>query len=177
MIDKRSCDICGLSETELRLEQISDTLPLQVDEDGLWICNVCQKRLTTKPPAQELTLNLDEKLVALVGKSAGAICRTLELPFVPPFDGVIEAASKIAYDQDRYMSAWAVRLTVARWHHRVACIRRACKCAGGPGWNCKHSNNQVNFCMNTKHSEKQGATFWLIKGNNFLISTSPTESP
>jgi len=112
MTEERSCDICGLSDASLRLEQMSDTLPLQIDEDGLWICNECQKRLTTKSTTQELLHDLDEKLVALVGKSAGAICRTLELPFVPPFDVVIEAASNIAYDQDRYMSAW---LFVSLW--------------------------------------------------------------
>ena len=33
-------------------------------------------------------------------------------PFVPPYQTVIEAASNIAYDQDRYMSAW---LFVTQW--------------------------------------------------------------
>ena len=55
---------------------------------------------------------LDEALQPLVGKSAGAICRTLELPFAPPYESIIKAASNIAYDQDRYMSAW---LFVTQW--------------------------------------------------------------
>ena len=62
--------------------------------------------------AQELEVDLDEALQALIGKSAGAICRTLELPFVPPYDIVIEAATRIAYDQDLYMSAWVF---VTQW--------------------------------------------------------------
>ena len=48
----------------------------------------------------------------MVGKSAGAICRTLNLPYVPPYRSVIDAASRIAYDEDRYMSAW---LFVTQW--------------------------------------------------------------
>ena len=55
---------------------------------------------------------MDEALQPLVGKSAGAICRTLELPFEPPFKTVIRAASLIAYDHDLFMSAW---LFVTQW--------------------------------------------------------------
>ncbi len=112
MIEERSCDICGRSEAALQLQQTSETPPLQIDDDGLWICKACKKRLITKPQAQEFILDLDEKLMAIVGKSAGAICRTLELPHMLPYKGVIEAASIIAYDQDRYMSAW---LFVSQW--------------------------------------------------------------
>jgi hypothetical protein len=66
----------------------------------------------TSPTTQDSAFDLDEALQPLVGKSAGAICRTLELPFVPPYKIVIEAASKIAYDRDLYMSAW---LFVTQW--------------------------------------------------------------
>ncbi len=59
-----------------------------------------------------ITHDLDEKLAPLVGNSAGAICRTLELSYVPPYKSVIDAASKIGYDQDLYMSAW---LFVSQW--------------------------------------------------------------
>ena len=55
---------------------------------------------------------LIEGLEALAGKSAGAICLTLNLPYEPPYQSVIDAASKIAYDEDRYMSAWSF---VAQW--------------------------------------------------------------
>jgi len=55
---------------------------------------------------------LDEKLKALIGHSAGAICRTLDLPYEPPYQSIIDAASKIAYDEDRYMSAWSF---VTQW--------------------------------------------------------------
>ena len=53
-----------------------------------------------------------EELRALVGKSAGAICYTLNLPYEPPYQTVIDAASKIAYDEDRFMSAWSF---VTQW--------------------------------------------------------------
>ena len=99
--NQRVCDICG------KTAHIS-----QVDADGLWICDSCQKRLTTPPVGSSSAPDLAEELQALVGKSAGAICRTLELPVVPPYDTVIEAASRIAYDQDLYMSAW---LFVEQW--------------------------------------------------------------
>ena len=55
---------------------------------------------------------MGKELQALVGKSAGAICRTLELPPEPPYDVVLEAASKIGYDMDLYLSAW---LFVTQW--------------------------------------------------------------
>ena len=95
------CDICGKTRAEL-----------EIDADGLWICKTCQSRLITAPVDAESTHELDPDLQILVGKSAGAICRTLELPFVPPYKTVINAASRIAYDQDRYMSAW---LFVTQW--------------------------------------------------------------
>jgi hypothetical protein len=85
-----------------------------MDEDGLWVCSECQARLISKPTESEDNEDseLDEKVQALVGKSAGAICRTLELQYVPPYQAIIDAASKIAYDEDRYMSSW---LFVTQW--------------------------------------------------------------
>ena len=85
-----------------------------MDEDGLWICQECRARLTTKPVGSEDEKDgeLDEKLTALVGKSAGAICLTLNLPYEFPYQSIIDAASKIAYDEDRYMSAWSF---VSQW--------------------------------------------------------------
>ena len=39
----------------------------------------------------------------LVGKGAGAICMTLNLPYRPPFRSIIDAASQM---QDSLLSAW-----------------------------------------------------------------------
>ena len=49
---------------------------------------------------------MEDELKALVGRTAGAICRTLNLPYVPPYQLLIDAASRIAYDQELYMSNW-----------------------------------------------------------------------
>jgi len=107
MDPEKVCDFCGLSETEIPPSTPHSTAKLRLDEDGFWICSHCQDRITT-PPIGRWSSNsdLDPELKALVGKSAGAICRTLELPFEPPYRAVIEAASKIAYDLDQFMSAW-----------------------------------------------------------------------
>ena len=84
-----------------------------MDEDGLWVCGECKHRLVSKPLGDlEDEDDLDDKVQALVGKSAGAICLTLALPYVPPYQAIIDAASKIAYDEDRYMSAWSF---VTQW--------------------------------------------------------------
>jgi hypothetical protein len=107
-----NCDICGRSKTELPIPFSIDTPQLTNDEDGLIICHLCKDQINPKSVNITENSESDEKLRPLVGKSAGAICRTLELPFVPPYKSVIEAASKIAYDQDLYMSAW---LFVDQW--------------------------------------------------------------
>jgi hypothetical protein len=83
---------------------------MELDEDGLWVCYNCRARLVL-PPAGE-AVDLAEGLETLVGESAGAICLTLNLPYEPPYRSVIDAASKIAYDEDRYMSAWSF---VTQW--------------------------------------------------------------
>jgi hypothetical protein len=36
----------------------------------------------------------------------------MNLAYVPPYRSIIDAASRIAYDEDRYMSAW---LFVTQW--------------------------------------------------------------
>jgi hypothetical protein len=107
MDSEKNCDFCGLSEIELPPPKSNVSPKLRLDEDGLWVCYRCQSHITT-PPIGRRTDNseMDIALQPLVGKSAGAICRTLELPVEPPYQAVIEAASKIAYDQDQYMSAW-----------------------------------------------------------------------
>jgi hypothetical protein len=109
--EQRCCDFCGRSEIELSAQIIDGSPVLELDEDGLWVCHNCRAKLvlpTVGKEAEELVKELD----ALVGKSAGAICRTLNLPYEPPYQSVIDAASRIAYDEDRFMSAWSF---VTRW--------------------------------------------------------------
>lgn len=122
MVDGKICDICGRSEQHLFAEFGGDTDPLQRDADGLWICKSCQKKLTTRPVGEDSLDELEPALRPLVGKSAGAICRTLELEFVPPYKAIIEAASKIGYDQDQYLSAWHF---VTQWQDGTTVWRSA----------------------------------------------------
>lgn len=82
------------------------SIEFEMDEDDLWVCSICRKSLKTSPTNQVDVDDLDDRLKKLVGKSAGAICRTENLPFVPPYQTILEAASRIAYDEDRYMSGW-----------------------------------------------------------------------
>jgi hypothetical protein len=104
--NQRCCDFCGLSETKLA-EQVRDrAIVMVLDEDGLWVCQNCRAKLLF-PAAGGEAGELAEALRVLVGKSAGAICYTLNLPYEPPYRSVIDAASQIAYDEDRYMSAWS----------------------------------------------------------------------
>jgi len=108
--EQRHCDFCGRSELDL-LAQTPIGLPvLELDEDGLWVCCNCRTKLVLSPIGE--AVNLAEELETLVGKSAGAICYTLNLPYEPPYQSVIDAAARIAYDEDRYMSAWSY---VAQW--------------------------------------------------------------
>jgi hypothetical protein len=122
MTTHRSCDFCGRSETELALHMASGSSAIEVDEDGLWVCWECRPTLVL-PPVGDESGDIEE-LQALVGKSAGAICYTLNLPYDPPFRSIIDAASKIAYDEDRYMSTWTF---VAEWQDGTTVVRR-----GGP---------------------------------------------
>ena len=110
MSEQRTCDFCGRSERELSVGAPWGKPILELDEDDLWVCYQCRKRLVLPPVGQGE--ELVEELKELVGKSAGAICLTLNLPYEPPYQAVIDAASKIAYDEDRYMSAWSF---VAQW--------------------------------------------------------------
>jgi hypothetical protein len=103
--EQRFCDICGRSESDLLAGAPVGSPALELDEDGLWICHICHGKLTL-PPVGE-TVDLPEGLETLVGKSAGVICRTLNLPYEPPYRSVIDAASKIAYDEDQFMSTWS----------------------------------------------------------------------
>ncbi|GAB4416516.1 MAG: hypothetical protein Kow002_02330 [Anaerolineales bacterium] len=110
MNEERFCDICGKFESEL--PALENKPKLTIDEDGLWICAGCEPKLATDPVGDGWDVELEDELKALIGKSAGAICRTLDLPYAPPYHIVLDAASKIGYDADHYMSGW---LFVNQW--------------------------------------------------------------
>lgn len=110
MSDQRCCDFCGRSEIELSAQIKDGSQVIELDEDGLWVCANCRAKIVIPTIGKEI--GELEELRALVGKSAGAICRTLNLPYEPPYQSVIDAASKIAYEEDRYMSAWSF---VTQW--------------------------------------------------------------
>jgi len=109
--EQRCCDFCGRSEIELSAQSLDISPVMELDEDGLWVCHNCRAKLVLPTVGQEAGDLVDE-LNVLVGESAGAICRTLNLPYEPPYQTIIDAASKIAYDEDRFMSAWSF---VTQW--------------------------------------------------------------
>jgi hypothetical protein len=103
----KTCDICGRDESALFDESPETTSEISPDDDGLWVCGTCRSRVIHQPADTADEGELDEALRLLVGKSAGAICRTLELPYVPPYQAIMDAAAQIGYDEDRYMSTWS----------------------------------------------------------------------
>ncbi len=107
-----TCDICGRSENDLPSQNTGGSLQIERDEEGLHICNECKTSVISDPLGSADNGHLDDRLKELVGKSAGAICHTLNLPYTQPYTSVIDAASKIAYDEDRYLSAWSF---VTQW--------------------------------------------------------------
>lgn len=110
-MSEKSCDICGRPANELPTPEDDGPL-LLMDEDGLWLCADCQKVVKSTPVGEGEESELDEELRPLIGKSAGAICYSLDLPYIPPYASVIDDANKIAYAEDRIMSAWAF---VTQW--------------------------------------------------------------
>lgn len=112
MSEQKSCDFCGRFEAELPTPSREEAAKLELDEDGLWICHDCRARLRVPPVGEATDAELPEEIRALVGKSAGTICYVLNLPYEPPYRSVIDAAQTIAYDEDRYMSAWTF---VSQW--------------------------------------------------------------
>jgi hypothetical protein len=77
--EPRCCDFCGRSEVELTAQILDGSAVMELDEDGLWVCYDCRARLVLPPLGKEAA-EPGEELRALVGKSAGAICHTLNLP-------------------------------------------------------------------------------------------------
>jgi len=111
MSDQRYCDFCGRSESDLAALIPDGALVIEEDRDDLWVCCACRDKLTF-PLVGDLSGELVGEFDDLVGASAGAICRTLNLPYEPPYRSIIDAASRIAYDEDRYMSGWSF---VTQW--------------------------------------------------------------
>jgi hypothetical protein len=103
---QQKCDICSRSEVEF-FSSASDEIvllePPATDGDGLRICGNCRAQLVTAPVLPREPLDAADEIRPLVGKGAGAICMTLNLPYHPPFRSIIDAASEI---QDSLMSAW-----------------------------------------------------------------------
>ena len=110
MTEQRYCDFCGRSEGDLWAQAPQTAPVLTRDEDGLWVCHLCRARLVLPPVGEDNPL--PAVLAPLVGQSAGAICRTLQLPYAPPYQTALDAAAQIAYDEDRFMSSW---LFVTQW--------------------------------------------------------------
>jgi hypothetical protein len=99
-----ACDICGRSEAEIS-RRTAEGSALKI-ENGLRLCQDCSTRLANLSEDDALAPEPDEHLRRVIGKSAGAICMTMNLPYEPPYCTIIDAASRIAYDSDRYMSTW-----------------------------------------------------------------------
>lgn len=100
------CDICGRDEFHKSRDIEGSAVEITFTHDGLWICQDCRKNYHGNPEEIIAEVEMDEVLLPLIGQSAGAICRTLEIPDQLPFQSILEAASRIAYDEDMYMSAW-----------------------------------------------------------------------
>jgi hypothetical protein len=103
----RYCDICSRSEPELPVSAPDGAPFLQVDENGLCVCRDCRERTVTTPVDDLPVREIRDEVRLLVGKSAGAICSTLNLSYEQPYWEIIDAAYKIAYEEDRFMSAWS----------------------------------------------------------------------
>ena len=83
MSEQRRCDFCGRPNDILSEPQDSSN-KLTLDADNLWVCQECGRKLVTHAEGQQTIPDLETPLHSLVGQNAGAICRTLALPFEPP---------------------------------------------------------------------------------------------
>lgn len=100
------CDICGGDEFSEQKESQDTSRGISLN-GGLWICDKCMTKIQLQPVEIIDEEEISDDLKPLIGKSAGAICFTLELPYQEPFQSIIDAASRIAYDEDRHMSTWS----------------------------------------------------------------------
>jgi hypothetical protein len=106
MISQQQCDFCGLTQQTLPQGLPDESTTLEMDAVGLWACQNCQSLIISNPSEIEDEGYIDPLLPPLIGKNAGAICYTLNLPFRQPYIQIIEAVSIIGYDNDHYMSTW-----------------------------------------------------------------------
>lgn len=106
MSEEKFCDFCGQFEHELPEPADTKQPKLTIDEDGLWACAECSPRLKTTPVGDGWEVELDDELIALIGQSAGTICRSLELPFAYPYEFVLNAAAEIGSADEQPMSSW-----------------------------------------------------------------------
>lgn len=100
----KQCDICGRTEYDLGSDTGQKPL-LKSDTDGIIFCPECNAHSTTNPVEPEASM-LPDELLRLVGKSAGAICYSLNLPYEEPYTVIIDSANEIAYEQNIFMSTW-----------------------------------------------------------------------
>ncbi|MFC1922096.1 hypothetical protein ACFLY4_02315 [Chloroflexota bacterium] len=107
-----TCDFCGRSEKEFLRRAQGTSNKFEIDEDGLWECGECLAGIISKPLGSADEDVNDERIRKLIGKSARAICRTMNIPYSPPYKTIIDAVFKIAYDEDRFMSTWSF---AAQW--------------------------------------------------------------
>lgn len=112
MAEEKFCDFCGRFEHELPVSAHIKDPKLTIDEDGLWVCAECRPKLHTEPVGDGWDVELEDELMALIGQSAGAIYRKLDLPFAPPYKYVLSAASIIGSTDEQPMSGW---LFVNQW--------------------------------------------------------------
>lgn len=107
MVPSPVCDFCGLSRVVLSYPSLADQPGIELDEDCLWVCSACKARLISQPVGPDALENteLDEKIAARIGKSAGAICRTLNLPYVPPYQSIIDYTT-VWQSEDRTTEAF-----------------------------------------------------------------------
>jgi hypothetical protein len=94
MPETMRCDICGGTK-------IGD---VELDQDGLWVCSDCLPRLGASPIGELEDANLSDEITALKGKNVGAICLTLNLPYEPPFQRIVDHAVEM---HNNCMSTWS----------------------------------------------------------------------
>lgn len=85
------CDICN-----------APALPKILS--GLYICSQCEQKIANFEDELE-DLELQPELKPLIGKSAGWITQTLNLPYVYPYEKIIDAADVM---QDNLRSAYTL---------------------------------------------------------------------
>jgi len=97
------CDICDRSVSEIREQGEGDGTGPQLNAGGIWICSECMLDFSTRRAVFEDDLQLEHNLDSLVGKNAGAIAMTLNLPYVKPIKVVIDGAIAV---QESLRSPW-----------------------------------------------------------------------